>query len=239
MDTFILKHAALSAVFAGLLSIAPSGASAATTRLSDEVTVSRWAEPRQRAAVRRRPVPGAPRVARLQLRTEDGFPEVYLLLEQLVDPAGRTWIKVRVPMRPNGTTGWVRRSTLDAFHVNRRRLVVDRHTLRATLYRRGRVIFRAPVGVGKPSTPTPGGFFWVREKFVVNGGRGLYGPRAFGTAAYAVLSDWPGGGVVGIHGTGEPWLIPGRPSHGCIRMRNRDIRRLFRLMPRGTPIRIR
>jgi lipoprotein-anchoring transpeptidase ErfK/SrfK len=119
------------------------------------------------------------------------------------------------------------------------RLVINRHTLRATLFRRGKRIFRAPVGVGTPSTPTPGGHFWVREKFRVRAaGHSIYGPYAFGTAAYAVLSDWPGGGVVGIHGTGQPGLVPGRPSHGCIRMHNWDIRRLFRLMPRGTPIRI-
>ena len=61
---------------------------------------------------------------------------------------------------------------------------------------------------------------------------------AFGTSAYSKLSDWPGGGVVGIHGTNEPGLIPGRPSHGCIRVRNRDIVRLGRLMPIGTPVRI-
>jgi lipoprotein-anchoring transpeptidase ErfK/SrfK len=60
-----------------------------------------------------------------------------------------------------------------------------------------------------------------------------------GTAAYSdVLTDWPGGGVIGMHGTSEPELIPGRPSHGCIRLRNRDIERLYRLTPIGTPLRI-
>ena len=47
---------------------------------------------------------------------------------------------------------------------------------------------------------------------------GSYGPWAFGTSAYSVLSDWPGGGVIGIHGTNQPHLIPGRPSHGCVRV---------------------
>ena len=237
MDTFFVKRAALSAVFVGLV-LAPQAHAVQTKVLSDEVTVTRWAEPRHVANVRRVPLEGAGIEARLRMRTEDGFPEVYLLLKQLVDPEGRVWIKVRLPMRPNGTTGWVRRSALDLIHVTHSRLVVNRSTLRATLYRRGRVIFRAPVGVGKPSTPTPGGHFWVREKFRVTVDHALYGPYAFGTADYAVLSDWPNGGVVGIHGTGEPGLVPGRPSHGCIRMHNWDIRRLFRLMGRGTPIRI-
>jgi lipoprotein-anchoring transpeptidase ErfK/SrfK len=62
---------------------------------------------------------------------------------------------------------------------------------------------------------------------------------AFGSSDYSVLSDWPGGGIIGIHGTNEPLLIPGRPSHGCIRVRNRAVRRLWRLMPVGTPLVIR
>ena len=67
----------------------------------------------------------------------------------------------------------------------------------------------------------------------------VYGPFALGTSAYApTLSEWPGGGVVGIHGTNEPQLIPGRPSHGCVRMRDADIARLWSLIGLGTPIQI-
>jgi lipoprotein-anchoring transpeptidase ErfK/SrfK len=63
---------------------------------------------------------------------------------------------------------------------------------------------------------------------------------AFGTTARsAVLTDWPDGGFVGIHGTSEPQLVPGRVSHGCIRLRNEDILRLVGLMPVGTPVTIR
>jgi lipoprotein-anchoring transpeptidase ErfK/SrfK len=68
----------------------------------------------------------------------------------------------------------------------------------------------------------------------------FYGPIAFGTTARsAVLTDWPAGGFVGIHGTNQPQLLPGRVSHGCIRMRNNDILRLAALMPIGTPLTIR
>jgi lipoprotein-anchoring transpeptidase ErfK/SrfK len=67
----------------------------------------------------------------------------------------------------------------------------------------------------------------------------FYGPVAFGTSAYSPVSDRPGGGVVGIHGTDRPELIPGRPSHGCVRLRNGDVKRLARLMPVGTPVRVR
>ena len=67
-----------------------------------------------------------------------------------------------------------------------------------------------------------------------------YGPLAFGTSARSeTLTDWPAGGYVGIHGTDRPGLLPGRVSHGCIRMRNRDIVALGRLMAVGTPVTIR
>src|SRR5205823_14824233 len=110
-------------------------------------------------------------------------------------------------------------------------------TYRATLYRGGRRIWQASVGVGRPSLPTPAGRFYVMEKVISTDP--FYGPYALGTSAYApTLSEWPQGGVVGIHGTDEPQLIPGRPSHGCIRMRNGDITRLWRLIGLGTPIQI-
>jgi lipoprotein-anchoring transpeptidase ErfK/SrfK len=117
-------------------------------------------------------------------------------------------------------------------------LLVDQATLTATLYREGQSVFSARVGVGKPSTVTPSGNFYVLEK-LRSVGSPIYGPFAIGTSAYApTLSEWPGGGVVGIHGTNEPQLIPGRPSHGCIRMRDEDVARLFSLIGLGTPIQI-
>jgi lipoprotein-anchoring transpeptidase ErfK/SrfK len=117
-------------------------------------------------------------------------------------------------------------------------LLVDEQDLRATLFRDGHAIFSAPVGVGKASTVTPAGHFYVMEKLVTVNAP-VYGPVALGTSAYApTLSEWPGGGVVGVHGTDEPQLIPGRPSHGCIRMRNADMVRLWNLIQVGTPIEI-
>jgi lipoprotein-anchoring transpeptidase ErfK/SrfK len=116
--------------------------------------------------------------------------------------------------------------------------VISHSTLRATLYNRGRPIFRTIVGVGQPHWPTPRGKFYVREK--LSGYYApAYGPRAFGlNARSATLTDWPGGGFIGIHGTDAPGILPGRVSHGCVRMRNPAILRLFRLMPLGTPVQI-
>jgi lipoprotein-anchoring transpeptidase ErfK/SrfK len=217
---------------------APKRAKPEYAKLSDEREITRWASPLQRAIVRRRPDSKARRITRLRYDTEDGFPEVYLALRSYTGPHGKVWVEVRLPMRPNGRKGWVPRSALGRLHTVNTFLHIDRGTLRATLYRAGRPVWRSRVGVGKHSTPTPGGDFWVREKLSPLRGGTIYGPLAFGTAAYSRLSDWPGGGVIGIHGTNEPGLIPGRPSHGCIRVRNGPIRKLGRLMPVGTPVRI-
>lgn len=205
--------------------------------LSDGRLFAHWAHPERRAYVRRLPSEASRPVARIHDLTEDGFPEVYPVLS-FSDRDGRTWLRIRIPMRPNGRTGWVRDSALGPLYRVRTSLVVDRGRLRATLYRSGRRIWRSPIGVGKAGTPTPLGHFWIREKFSVANPSGPYGPRAFGTSNYSRLTDWPGGGVIGIHGTNEPGLIPGRPSHGCIRVPNDAINQLYRLMPVGTPMQV-
>jgi lipoprotein-anchoring transpeptidase ErfK/SrfK len=133
----------------------------------------------------------------------------------------------------------VPRGALTAFNKTRKRLVIDQGALRATLYHRGRPIFQSIIGVGLPAFPTPRGDFYVREK--LSGYYApAYGPRAFGlNARSAVLTDWPGGGFIGIHGTNAPGILPGRVSHGCVRMTNDAILRLYRLLPIGAPVQIR
>lgn len=205
--------------------------------LSNLRTLSRWTYPQAPAAVLRRPSPGARVVDHLRFLTGDGQAQVYLALRSFTTVAG-TWIRISVPGRPNGLAGWVPAGALGEMHVTRERLRINREQLSATLYRGGRPIWRAPVGVGRASLPTPPGHFYVTEKLTALGGA-FYGPYAIGTSAYApTLSEWPGGGVIGIHGTNEPQLVPGRPSHGCIRLRNSDIARLWRMIDVGTPIEI-
>ena len=200
--------------------------------ISNGTTLTYWAHPSARSAIRTAPRRGRT-IARLHWRTEDGYPEVYEVLAQRVYPHA-IWFKIRIPGRPNGRTGWVPGSGLGRLHLVTTHIVVNKRALRLTLYRAGRKIFTTHVAVGKASTPTPKGHFWVREKFPAQGG--LYGPYAFGTSDYSVLTDWPGGGVIGIHGTDQPQLIPGRVSHGCIRLVNAAVTRLYPLVPVGTPI---
>jgi L,D-transpeptidase catalytic domain len=230
------------AVIASITASAPSDASLFSanppgqTQLSNETTFTRWAYAVALGRAYSAPSTKARRVGRLRFRTEDGFPELYFVLSSVQDAGGRTWIRLRLPQKPNNVTGWVVSSALGDFHLVHTKLVVNRRTLRVTLYDHGHRRFQARVGVGKASTPTPAGRFWIREKFHA-GGSPLYGTRAMGTAAYSrTLTDWPGGGVVGLHGTSEPGLIPGRPSHGCVRIKNRDIERLYKLTPVGTPL---
>jgi len=216
-----------------------AGVRPAGVRLSEGPTFAYWAHPEHRASVRLLPSQTSRRVARIHYFTEHGFPEVYPVLRQFTGRDWRTWLQVRIPMRPKGRTGWVRASALSSQYRVRTRLVVERGRLRATLYRSDRRIWTSPIGVGKAATPTPAGRFWIRESFRVANRGGMYGSWAFGTSSYSRLSDWPGGGVIGIHGTNEPHLIPGRPSHGCIRLPNPAISRLSQLMPIGTPLEIR
>jgi hypothetical protein len=233
------RGAALAALVAALTF--PAGASASTAisksaelKPAAERQSTYWAHPAQRTPIRKKPAARSQSIVSTHMQTEDGFSEVYLVIRSRADSDGHTWLEVRIPMRPNGKTGWVRESAMGPLYRVGTRLVVDRSDLRASLYKHGRKIWSAPVGIGKSSTPTPEGHFWIREKFKASGG--VYGPRAFGTSDYSVLSDWPGGGVIGIHGTDEPGLIPGRPSHGCIRLKNDDVLKLYDLMGIGTPV---
>ena len=205
--------------------------------LSNEKTMTRWAYTNLPVKVRRKPSTRARSISKLRFQTEDRFPELYIALRAYTDARGKEWVQIRVLGRPNNRKGWVPREGLGEYHVVRKQLVVNRRTLKATLFNRGRRVFTTRVGVGKSNTPTPAGHYYVRER-LKGFGNPIYGPFAFGTSAYSKLSDWPGGGVIGIHGTNQPGLIPGRPSHGCIRMKNSAILKLSRLMSYGTPIRI-
>ena len=190
-----------------------------------------------RTAVRARPSMSAPVRAILEPRTSLGTTNVVLVIghARLSD---RLWVKVRFPGPGADGSGWLSRDRIGGYHFVRTRLQIDLRHLSATLLRDGRPVFRAPVAVGAQRYPTPRGSFYIREK-LTNFDDSFYGPVAYGTSARSeVLTDWPDGGSIGIHGTDRPELVPGRVSHGCIRLRNEDILRLSRLMPVGTPVTI-
>jgi hypothetical protein len=198
-----------------------------------------WAAVERTVAARAAPGGAARVVTRLSTRTPEKTTNIVSVLDRRPDESGRLWVRVRLPVLPNNTTGWVPRSVLGGYHSVDAHLVVSLRRQRATLIRDRRTIFRARIGIGMPQWPTPTGDFYIRNK-LTRYASPSYGPVAFGTnARSSVLSDWPAGGFIGIHGTNEPELVPGPVSHGCIRMRNHDILELARLMPVGTPLTIR
>ena len=198
--------------------------------------VAHWTEVLRRAVVRAQPKPGARAVAKLDTQTSDDTQNIVLVLQGVDVGAGQTWYRVRLPILPNNSTGWVPARYLGTMHTVHTHLYVDRKRMRATLTRDGVTIFSSIVGVGKSASPTPRGNFYVRD-MLTDFGDPAYGPIAFGTSARSpVLTDWPGGGFIGVHGTDQPGILPGRVSHGCVRMPNRSIVKLARLMPVGTPL---
>jgi hypothetical protein len=202
--------------------------------------VYRWAYVLRPTAARVKPAIGARAITRLKVFTLDSTVNLVLLLGRKLDARARLWYRVRLPILPNNSTGWVRADDLTTIRSVSTYLVIYRKLFTATLYRHGRPVFRTRVGVGKPYWPTPSGDFYIRE--VLTGYHDpFYGPVSFGTSGHSsVLTDWEGGGgVVGIHGTNTPGILPGRVSHGCVRMKNGAVLRLLRLMPLGTPVAIR
>ena len=208
-------------------------------RLSDTRSTAKWAPVRRPAAAHTAPSSSAPVVSTLATRTPEGTRNVVAVIGHRQDRSGAAWVEVRLAALPNGSTGWVRRTALGGYGIVNTRLVVDLERLRATLYRDRRPLMTVAVGAGAPGWPTPRGEFYIRDK-LTRYRSPTYGPIAFGTSARSArATDWPAGGYVGIHGTDRPDLLPGRVSHGCLRIRNPDIVSMARHLSVGTPVTIR
>ena len=218
---------------------APAFSIPAPAPLDEPHPSARWAAVLRATAARSAPSSFSPVTGKVDSRTPEGTANLLLVLGKRVDRRGGLWIRVAIPGLPGHTRGWVPRASLGPYHAVRTRLVVDLGRLSATLLRDGRSVFRSRIGIGAAASPTPRGEYYIRNRLTSFANR-FYGPLAFGTSARSPsATDWPDGGFVGIHGTDRPDLLPGRVSHGCIRLRNDDIERLARLMPVGTPISIR
>ena len=189
-----------------------------------------------RVGVHTAPSLHAPVIARLDEFGEDYRPRPVLALAERRNAEGRViWYRVSVPGRPNGRSGWVPASSIRVKPVDRW-LVIFRGERRFELVLHGRVVRSGPVAVGAPGMETPLGLFYVQAKFRPTWP--VLGSYAFQTSGYSKLSDWPGGGVVGVHGTNTPQLIGQAVSHGCVRLRNSDIEFLRSVVLVGTPIKI-
>jgi hypothetical protein len=168
------------------------------------------------------------------LTSPDATPLVFLVESQQAD-----WLQVHLPVRPNGSTGWVRGSqvqlsgtdyALDAYLADHE-LVVSKG---------GEEQARYPLGVGRSDRPTPGGVYFLRELLVPPDPADIYGVYAYGLSGFSpVLDSYRGGdAVIGLHGTNDPASIGQDVSSGCLRMNNDDITDLVETygLPLGTPV---
>src|SRR3954465_999544 len=144
--------------------VAPPAEKAHFTALSNLTSSTRWAYTNLTLKAKSKPGGKGSTVGKLHFNTEDGRPEIYLALQLYTDARGNEWVQTQLPGRPNGRTGWGPREGLGEFHLIHQQLVIDRRTLKVTLFKNGKTQFSARIGVGKGSTPTPGGQSWIREK---------------------------------------------------------------------------
>jgi lipoprotein-anchoring transpeptidase ErfK/SrfK len=189
--------------------------------------------------------PGAPTPARTmanpQLVNNDPGAPVPLIFLVKDFPVSQNcqWVQVYLPVRPNGSTGWVLASQVNIVN-NPYRLEADLGEFDLKVFKDGATIDTIKIGVAKNNTPTPGGVYYLTELLKPPNPDGDYGPYAYGLSGFSnTLTSFNGGpGQLGIHGTNEPQYIGTQVSHGCIRMTNANITKLAHMLPLGTPVQI-
>jgi lipoprotein-anchoring transpeptidase ErfK/SrfK len=146
------------------------------------------------------------------------------------------WYRVQLPMRPNGSSGWIKAEEVRLQAV-RTRLEIDVSERRLMLFRDGRLVLRTTAGTGTAGTPTPTGSYYVNQRFHMIDASGPFGPGAIGISAFSpVLTDWAQGGPIAVHGTNDPSSVGRAASHGCIRIQNDVLRRILWATATGSPV---
>lgn len=161
------------------------------------------------------------------------------VLNTIVKERRGMWLRVQLPIRPNEATGWVMITDLSQYTVHHK-VVVQRCARRVTVFRGGVQIWSKPAAVGKGSTPTPLGTFYVDFVAPMRHG-GAYGPYLISVAGFSnVLHQFGKNGIgqIAIHGTNRPSSIGQAASNGCVRLHNRDLVELVRFLPEGAVVQI-
>jgi lipoprotein-anchoring transpeptidase ErfK/SrfK len=169
-----------------------------------------------------------------------GSPTPFLISEARRTAAGETWLKVLLPRRPNGSSGWVPRDQVRVRPVSHE-VVVDLSSRTASLLQDRRKVRSFRVGVGTSGTPTPTGRFYVTVKLrPPQISAAAYGAWALGLSGYSEVHQTfgTGDGQIALHGTYKPWLLGQPVSNGCVRMDNDTISLLAETLPLGTPVTI-
>lgn len=168
-------------------------------------------------------------------RNRDGGHSPMLISDAKVDGKDRAWFELLLPIRPNGSTGWV---SEDDVRLQERhdRIEVDLSKRTLEHYRDGELVDRFKVGVGTDQYPTGTGTFYVWVKVPFENPNQPYGVFALGLSGFSpVLSDWPGEGRMAVHGTPYASNRGQAVSHGCVRVYNPDMETLIDV-PLGTPV---
>ena len=169
-----------------------------------------------------------------------GSPTPFLIDEARRTATGETWLKVLLPQRPNGSSGWVHRDQVRIRPVTHE-VVVDLSSRTASLLKSRRKIRSFRVGVGTAGTPTPTGRFYVTVKLrPPQISADAYGAWALGLSGYSEVHQTfgTGDGQIALHGTYQPWKLGQPVSNGCVRMDNETISLLAETLPLGTPVTI-
>lgn len=160
-----------------------------------------------------------------------------MLIDRAKRRGGDPWYEVLLPLRPNGSSGWVRAEDVTLKRVDQR-IDVDLSERLLSYYVHGDLEQRFRVGIGTDATPTGTGSFYVWVKVRYPSPYQPYGIAALGLSGFSpVLSEWPGGGRMAIHGTSSLTDLGNAVSHGCVRVYNTDLTKLLDV-PLGTPVRI-
>jgi lipoprotein-anchoring transpeptidase ErfK/SrfK len=143
------------------------------------------------------------------------------------------WINVLLPIRPNGTDGWVRRADV-TLTANQYRIEVNLGNHVINVFNANQRVMHAPIGVGTGQTPTPGGAFYIRS--LIASTDPVYGTYAFGLSGFSEVHETFNGGPgdIGIHGTNDPGTIGTDVSNGCIRLEDSNVIRLAGLLPEAS-----
>jgi lipoprotein-anchoring transpeptidase ErfK/SrfK len=166
------------------------------------------------------------------------------VLAQAIDRRGQFWLRVRLPGRAVGgqrlpPTGWISAAHAQ-LATTRWHIVVDLGARRALIYRDGIEVRSYPAIVGKPSTPTPTGQYFVEEN-VSLAASAAGAPFALATSDRSnVLQEFDGGpGQIALHGLDNlGGQLGTAASHGCIRLADTAITWLAARIGAGVPITI-
>jgi lipoprotein-anchoring transpeptidase ErfK/SrfK len=166
---------------------------------------------------------------------KSGAPLVFL-----VEKTQGDWLNVDLPVRPNGSTGWIKASDVTLSHHDFK-IIVELNAHKITVLKGASTVLSEPVGVGRDNAPTPGGKFYIKELLQPPNPNTVYGPYAYGLSGFSDAFDTFNGGeaVIGIHGNNDPSSLGKDVSAGCIRMSNTGITTLAKMLPLGVPVEIR